>query len=52
MAQEHLVVLSGTLKGHKIPIQGQLTIGRNPDSGLQLDDLQVSRRHALIEPMP
>ncbi|MFA6244280.1 MAG: FHA domain-containing protein [Candidatus Hydrogenedentales bacterium] len=49
MADEHVVITSGTLQGKRIPIEGKLTIGRNPDSGLQLDDLQVSRRHAVIE---
>ncbi|MDQ1257419.1 MAG: hypothetical protein QG656_2023 [Candidatus Hydrogenedentes bacterium] len=52
MADEHVVITSGTLQGKRIPIEGKLTIGRNPDSGLQLDDLQVSRRHAVIEQTP
>lgn len=31
---------------------GPLTIGRSVESGLQIPDLQVSRRHALVQPMP
>ena len=49
MAEQQVVVLSGGLQGQTFPIRGKLTIGRNPDSSLQLDDLQVSRRHAVIE---
>ena len=49
MPEESVVVLSGAMEGRRLPIKGQLTIGRNPDSGLQVDDLQVSRRHAVIE---
>ncbi len=49
MAEEYIIVLSGELEGKEIPVEGQLTIGRNPDSDMQLDDLQVSRRHAVIE---
>jgi HD-GYP domain-containing protein (c-di-GMP phosphodiesterase class II) len=52
MSEQYLVVVSGTLEGKKIPIRGQLTIGRNPDSGLQVDDPQVSRRHAVVEQTP
>jgi DNA-binding CsgD family transcriptional regulator len=28
--------------------QGQITLGRGPESGLQVDDPQVSRRHAIL----
>jgi len=49
MRNEQVVVLTGSLQDQAFPIQGQLSIGRNPDNGLQLDDLQVSRRHAVIE---
>ncbi len=52
MAEEHLIILSGSREGQKIPIRGQLTIGRNPDSGLQVEDLQVSRQHAVIDQTP
>jgi len=50
MARGRIVVLSGALKGKTFDIEGPLLIGRNPDSSIQLDDLQVSRRHAMIEP--
>lgn len=49
MSGERVFVLNGPLEGKILELQGTLTIGRNPDSGLQLDDLQVSRRHAVIE---
>lgn len=52
MSEEYLVVLSGALQGQRVSIKGQLAIGRNPDCGLQVDDLQVSRRHAIIEQTP
>ena len=52
MSSPYLVVLTGSLQGRRVPIEGQLTIGRNPDSGLQLDDLQISRRHAIVEQTP
>ncbi len=49
MSEEKLVVLTGPLREREYPIDGRLTIGRNPDSDLHLDDLQISRKHALIE---
>ena len=36
--------------GTRVPLGGELTIGRSQDSGLQLDDLSVSRNHARIRP--
>ncbi|NJL73481.1 MAG: FHA domain-containing protein [Candidatus Competibacteraceae bacterium] len=48
-AMERLVVLSGPLEGHAIAIEGVVSIGRSPDNSLQLDDLQVSRKHAQVE---
>lgn len=43
-----LIVRSGGgREGEEIPIQGDiLTIGRNPENGLFLDDVTVSRHHA------
>jgi len=52
MATERLVVLSGPLQGQTVLIEGVLSIGRAPDNALHLDDLQVSRKHALIEQGP
>jgi HD-GYP domain-containing protein (c-di-GMP phosphodiesterase class II) len=48
-AMERLVVLSGPLEGQAIAIEGVVSIGRSPDNSLQLDDLQVSRKHAQVE---
>jgi len=52
MAKERVVMLSGPQAGRTFEIDGTLTIGRNPDSGIRLDDAQVSRRHAVIEQIP
>jgi HD-GYP domain-containing protein (c-di-GMP phosphodiesterase class II) len=52
MATERLVILSGPLQGQVVQIDGALTIGRAPDNKLHLDDLQVSRKHAIIEQGP
>jgi len=52
MSRERIVVLSGTQQGKGFEIHGAVTIGRNPDSTIQLDDLQVSRQHAIIEQTP
>lgn len=49
MAAEHLHILTGPLKGRTVPITGTVSIGRSPENSLQLDDLQVSRRHAAVE---
>ncbi|HUW60052.1 MAG TPA: HD domain-containing phosphohydrolase [Candidatus Bathyarchaeia archaeon] len=52
METERVVLLSGVRQGEVVPVDGTLTIGRHPDSGLCLDDPQVSRRHAVIEQTP
>ncbi|MBI3117094.1 MAG: FHA domain-containing protein, partial [Candidatus Hydrogenedentes bacterium] len=52
MRNERLVVLSGALKDKTFVLKGSLTVGRNPESGIHLDDLQVSRKHATIEQRP
>jgi HD-GYP domain-containing protein (c-di-GMP phosphodiesterase class II) len=52
MAKERLIVLSGKLKDRVFEIEGPFSIGRNPDNTIPLDDLQVSRKHASIEPGP
>ncbi|MBP8132523.1 MAG: HD domain-containing protein [Candidatus Hydrogenedentes bacterium] len=49
MTQEKLIALSGPLSGRVFQLQGAVTIGRNPDNTVQLEDLQVSRRHAKVE---
>jgi putative nucleotidyltransferase with HDIG domain len=40
------------MKGHVIAVDGEITIGRNPENVLQIDDMQVSRRHAKVERTP
>ena len=50
--RECVVLMTGPLQGTERDIVGSLTIGRSPDNGLQLNDLQVSRRHAVIQQTP
>jgi HD-GYP domain-containing protein (c-di-GMP phosphodiesterase class II) len=52
MANERLVVLNGALEGQAFDLNACITIGRNPGNTIQLDDLQVSREHAVIERTP
>ena len=52
MKREYLVLLSGPLQGTERDIVGSLTIGRSPENGLQLNDLQVSRKHAVVQQTP
>lgn len=49
MPKEQLVVLSGPLKDRVFEISGAISIGRSPENVMHLDDLQVSRKHAIIE---
>ncbi len=49
MRREKITILTGPRKGTSCPVTGTLTIGRSPDSGLQLNDAQVSRKHAVIQ---
>lgn len=49
MRRERVVLVSGVGQGSSFAVEGTVSIGRNPDSGILLEDLQVSRRHALIE---
>src|SRR5215210_2398591 len=46
-----LVVTSGPLEGRRIDITEELTIGRE-ETDLELDDLEVSRRHARVRALP
>ncbi len=50
MPKERLVVLNGPLQGMSMEITGALTLGRSHENSLQVNDLQVSRQHAVIEP--
>lgn len=52
MRRERIVILSGPLQGKGFPVAGTLTIGRGPENGLSLDDLQVSRKHAIVQQTP
>ena len=52
MKSERVIVLSGLSQGKTFEITGAVTIGRNADSNIFLDDLQISRRHAVIEQRP
>ncbi|HPO16243.1 MAG TPA: HD domain-containing protein [Candidatus Hydrogenedentes bacterium] len=49
MGTERLVVLTGSLKGKVFDILDTISIGRNPDNTIHLDDLQVSRKHAVVQ---
>ena len=49
MKKESVVVLSGPLEGTRFELDGSATIGRNTENTIHLDDLQISRRHAVIE---
>lgn len=43
-----LVVVSGPDEGREFALEGSLEIGREPDCGLVMTDLAVSRRHAVV----
>jgi pSer/pThr/pTyr-binding forkhead associated (FHA) protein len=44
-----LRIVGGSLAGQEIPIESdELTIGRNPDNGLQINDPSVSGRHCAV----
>ncbi len=45
-----LIVRAGAQAGDRFTLSGDLTtLGRHPQSGISLDDITVSRRHAEIE---
>lgn len=45
-----LISLSGPGKGARYLLDsGETSIGRSPESGIVLDDITVSRKHAIIE---
>jgi transcriptional regulator with GAF, ATPase, and Fis domain len=43
-----VVVLSGAKKGERVPLRGELRIGKAPDNGLVLPDETVSRQHCTM----
>ena len=45
-----LAVLDGAENGRRIRVAGQLTVGRDDDAGLLLDDPEISRAHATLVP--
>ncbi|MCA9685399.1 MAG: GGDEF domain-containing protein [Myxococcales bacterium] len=45
-----LVVIKGDNVGQKYDLEGELTIGRDPNAGIPLDDGLVSRTHAKLVP--
>ncbi len=49
-----LVIRQGPKKGSRIALEGggqDVTIGRHPESSIFLDDVTVSRRHAVVQPV-
>ncbi|MBI4559259.1 MAG: HD domain-containing protein [Candidatus Hydrogenedentes bacterium] len=52
MKQERLVVISGPLQGQELDIHGAINIGRSPENEIQVNDMQVSRKHAIIQQTP
>lgn len=49
MSEERVVVVSGVLEGKEFLLSGSLSIGRNADNAIFLDDKQVSRKHAVVQ---
>ncbi len=49
MANERLILLTGPEAGRVYEIDGPLTIGRNFDNPIRIDDRGVSGRHAVVE---
>ena len=47
-----LEVIRGPNAGARYILEAETTLGRNPDSGIFLDDVSVSRRHATIVMLP
>ncbi len=52
MRAERLVILSGGQQGQIVELAGAATIGRSRENSVQLNDIQVSRRHAMIRQTP
>jgi class 3 adenylate cyclase len=46
-----LAVLDGAENGRHLRVTGQLTVGRDDDAGLLLDDPEISRAHAVLVPV-
>ena len=52
MELERIIVLTGPLEGRELSLETRISIGRSPENELQLDDPEVSRKHAVIERRP
>jgi len=52
MSGENIHVKNGPLAGQSFPLDGVLSIGRNPGNTIQINDLQISRQHATIQRTP
>ncbi|NIA12786.1 MAG: FHA domain-containing protein, partial [Nitrospiraceae bacterium] len=52
MTQDRIVLVSGAEQHSEYVLTTALTIGRNLDSSIYLEDPQVSRRHAIVESTP
>src|ERR687893_1513487 len=48
MADLQLIVVDGPNQGTEFDISGSAVIGRDPSSGIVLDDPESSRRHASV----
>jgi hypothetical protein len=46
-----LEIVTGPLAGRRVPLQGEVTVGR-ADTDLELADAEVSREHAVLHPQP
>jgi pSer/pThr/pTyr-binding forkhead associated (FHA) protein len=49
VADVSLVVREGSSAGSEHPVEGSLTLGREQDADLVLDDTGISRRHAAVQ---
>lgn len=52
MSVDKVVILTGPLQGQTVQFGETLTIGRSPENELQLNDLQISRKHAVLVRSP
>lgn len=52
MTSNRIEIVGGPLRGRAYALDGPLTVGRHVDNVIQLDERQVSRRHACIERTP
>ena len=46
-----LEIVTGPLAGRRVPLRGEVTVGR-ADTDLELNDAEVSREHAVLRPRP